>query len=211
MRDSKGRFCKDSKLTGRTVTIGAEWLKYRKNACDVKLKPGSLGVITSEPMSGNRVYVSWDGLDQPEHQLDYYVLGREVVLANRRVTTKFSAGDVVNAYGLEWCVESVEANRCLLISRYGRTIHRWAKLEDMENGPMFEFKDGSKVEAAAMKVIEDACKPQIVPGSVVRLRSGGPDMSVESIDDYGMAMCVWLYGPAKCSGPFSVMCLEFVR
>jgi uncharacterized protein YodC (DUF2158 family) len=32
---------------------------------------------------------------------------------------------------------------------------------------------------------------QLVPGTIVRLRSGGPSMTVESINDQGMVHCVW--------------------
>lgn len=42
---------------------------------------------------------------------------------------------------------------------------------------------------------------QIVPGEVVMLRSGGPQMTVVSIDD-GQAECTWFDGSQQMFGGF---------
>lgn len=36
---------------------------------------------------------------------------------------------------------------------------------------------------------------QMPPGSIVRLKSGGPSMTVESIDANGAVHCVWFKNP----------------
>ena len=35
----------------------------------------------------------------------------------------------------------------------------------------------------------------LAPGDVVQLKSGGPAMTVELIDDTGMVACTWMDGP----------------
>jgi uncharacterized protein YodC (DUF2158 family) len=37
----------------------------------------------------------------------------------------------------------------------------------------------------------DSPSARIGPGSVVKLKSGGPDMSVRKIEDNGDASCIW--------------------
>ena len=60
--------------------------------------------------------------------------------------------------------------------------------------------------------IELTSKPAIAPGDVVRLKSGGPLMTVDSHnpadDDCGEEWwCVWMEGDRKCSAGFNPACL----
>jgi uncharacterized protein YodC (DUF2158 family) len=51
-------------------------------------------------------------------------------------------------------------------------------------------------------------------GQVVKLKSGGPKMTIEEIDDYGsghpQASCVWFEGDKRKSSIFEFQTLEVV-
>jgi uncharacterized protein YodC (DUF2158 family) len=52
--------------------------------------------------------------------------------------------------------------------------------------------------------------PEIKPGDVVQLKSGGPQMTVTSVnqDEYGTsAFCVWFDGKKQSAGDFPVHAL----
>lgn len=146
-RDSKGRFCK-AKLDGVIVTQGPQWLKFRKNPTDMKLSEGHYGTIVGEPFNNGKVYVRWDGMGQTPTEVDFYILGREVVIASHDTAT--SSG-----------------------------------------------KPAAKPE------------PTIAPGAVVRLKSGGPEMTVEQ--NVNECLCVWFHGNVKHSTLFNPVLLEVVR
>lgn len=45
-------------------------------------------------------------------------------------------------------------------------------------------------------------------GAVVRLKSGGPDMTVESVDDDGEILCTWFQGADALSRSFRAEALK---
>ncbi len=47
-------------------------------------------------------------------------------------------------------------------------------------------------------------------GDVVRLRSGGPDMTVECLRGMGLVECVWFHEGRRDAGQFLVQTLECV-
>ena len=47
-------------------------------------------------------------------------------------------------------------------------------------------------------------------GDTVRLKSGGPVMTVDSVDQ-GMALCVWMKGETPISRSFSIATLEATK
>jgi len=54
---------------------------------------------------------------------------------------------------------------------------------------------------------------EIKPGDVVRLKSGGPDMTVHTVEDYLgtlSAWCEWFDGKKKMSATIAVITLEKV-
>ncbi|MCY4319004.1 MAG: DUF2158 domain-containing protein [Alphaproteobacteria bacterium] len=57
-------------------------------------------------------------------------------------------------------------------------------------------------------------EPQIKPGDVVRLKSGGPEMTISKIDDNKIAYCTWfvnLEGPHTSSFRLHMLSLEPCR
>jgi uncharacterized protein YodC (DUF2158 family) len=52
-------------------------------------------------------------------------------------------------------------------------------------------------------------------GQVVKVKSGGPEMTIQQIDDYGsgrpQASCVWFDGKKRESYVFELDTLEFIR
>jgi uncharacterized protein YodC (DUF2158 family) len=60
--------------------------------------------------------------------------------------------------------------------------------------------------------------PELKTGDVVRLKSGGPKMTIDSIDDYGSgnssnirAMCIWFDGGERKEGNFPPEALETAK
>lgn len=83
----------------------------------------------------------------------------------------------------------------------------------------YSFTDGGTASCADTLRIKGldygiTCKPAIVPGSVVRLRSGGPDMTVQAVNVAGMDGIVGLayfHAGKKLDAMSPLVCLEFVR
>jgi len=48
------------------------------------------------------------------------------------------------------------------------------------------------------------------PGDVVQLKSGGPHMTVRTVDKDGMVVCDWFAGAQMQSGIFPATSLEIV-
>ena len=46
------------------------------------------------------------------------------------------------------------------------------------------------------------------PGDTVRLKSGGPVMTVQTIQDNGVAICIWFEGKKRQSHTFMASTLE---
>jgi uncharacterized protein YodC (DUF2158 family) len=52
--------------------------------------------------------------------------------------------------------------------------------------------------------------PEFKEGAVVRLKSGGPKMTIDTIDKFG-ATCVWFDGGERKEGLFKLDSLEIAR
>lgn len=79
----------------------------------------------------------------------------------------------------------------------------------------YSFTDGSTASCAdtlRIKALDygTTAKPAIVPGSVVRLRSGGPDMTVSLVEG-DIAGVVWFTDEIDGYRRVPLVCLEFVR
>ncbi len=49
------------------------------------------------------------------------------------------------------------------------------------------------------------------PGCVVRLRSGGPKMTVDAIDNKGRVVCCWFNDKAVCRSDFDANSLTLLK
>jgi uncharacterized protein YodC (DUF2158 family) len=193
MRDAKGRYHKPIEVGDRFRLKASHWLVKFGH-----VEPGYVLEIKNVFDSGASGRSTCGHAFTLNQQVPHHAeLVKDAPAPSHRPV--FETGDVVRIKRWlgEWEVDVVEAERCRCTC--GGGFH-WAKIEDMTL-----VRKGEKAKP------EPKSEPKpISPGSVVRLKSGGPDMTVET-SSASEVVCVYFVDSCHVRRPFSPVVLEVVR